>query len=264
MALVDCKDPIYDNQVHIILDGLKEGKSRKELAESLKYKHPVSLDNYMRRRNFSWDSKIGTFVPAVERYGEISYDLPPGLAGTRVGSVISAFSQEDADIKSVAAKLGFSSHLELADYMMGKGYLWDRDKRNYSKAQEGSEAKSTEENNVSIANPSFNGDLPTESESNGMLAMMQKYLPLLEILEGNKEKLNILLGLAEEKGQFPRYAINGSFKCKTVHMVDTLDRLVRDFSREKNISQRDIFEISLIEFFKRYGFDREVASLLGE
>jgi hypothetical protein len=36
-----------------------------------------------------------------------------------------------------------------------------------------------------------------------------------------------------------------------VHMVNTLDQMAREFSKEKNISQRDLFEVALIEFFQK-------------
>jgi hypothetical protein len=38
---------------------------------------------------------------------------------------------------------------------------------------------------------------------------------------------------------------------------------VRDFSKEKKISQREIFEVALVEFFRRYGYEREIETLLG-
>lgn len=47
-------------------------------------------------------------------------------------------------------------------------------------------------------------------------------------------------------------------------MTNTLDQLVRDYSREKNISQRDVFTVALIDFFRRYGYEREVETLPGQ
>ena len=35
-------------------------------------------------------------------------------------------------------------------------------------------------------------------------------------------------------------------------MTDTLDLMVRDFSKEKNVNQREIFQVALIEFFQKY------------
>ena len=49
-----------------------------------------------------------------------------------------------------------------------------------------------------------------------------------------------------------------------VHMPNTLDNLVKEYAREKNISQRDIFQVALIDFFRRYGYEREIDTLLGE
>jgi hypothetical protein len=54
----------------------------------------------------------------------------------------------------------------------------------------------------------------------------------------------------------------GVFVTKSVHMTNTLDQLVREYSKEKNISQRDIFSVALIEFFRRYGYEREINTLL--
>ena len=68
MALIDCKEPVFDRQVDKILGMLEDGTDRVEIAEKLGYKNPMSLDNYMRRRNFSWDSRQKNFVPAAERY----------------------------------------------------------------------------------------------------------------------------------------------------------------------------------------------------
>ena len=54
-------------------------------------------------------------------------------------------------------------------------------------------------------------------------------------------------------GVVPRYIVPGIATTKTVHMMNTLVQLVADFSQEKNITQREIFEVALIEFFKSTG-----------
>lgn len=59
-----------------------------------------------------------------------------------------------------------------------------------------------------------------------------------------------------------RVYLPGTFITKSVHMTNILDWMVRDFSQENNIHQQEIFEVALIEFLQKYGFEREVASLL--
>lgn len=56
-------------------------------------------------------------------------------------------------------------------------------------------------------------------------------------------------------------ALLGVFATKSVHMVSPLDMMVRDFSREKNVSQRDMFAAALLEFFRKYSCKREVGQL---
>lgn len=65
-----------------------------------------------------------------------------------------------------------------------------------------------------------------------------------------------------ESGKVARYAVPGIFVTKSVHMTN-LDQMVREYSKEKNNSQRDIFAVALNDFFQRYGYEREIETLLG-
>jgi hypothetical protein len=93
-------------------------------------------------------------------------------------------------------------------------------------------------------------------------AEFKRFLPLLAWLSENRDAMQGLLGASVASGQIPRFTLPGLFVTKSVHMTNTLDQVVRDFSKEKNINQREIFEVALIEFFRKYGFAREVETLL--
>jgi len=58
--------PIYDSKVKKILERLKF-KTRDEVAEEMKYKNWRSMDMYMRRKNFIYDSKEGQYISANKR-----------------------------------------------------------------------------------------------------------------------------------------------------------------------------------------------------
>ncbi|MEJ9281449.1 hypothetical protein [Ureibacillus thermosphaericus] len=62
--------------------------------------------------------------------------------------------------------------------------------------------------------------------------------------------------------QVPRYLIPGITKNKNITMSHLLDQLLTDYSREKNIKQKEIVEVALIEFFTKYGYVHEVKALL--
>lgn len=62
--------------------------------------------------------------------------------------------------------------------------------------------------------------------------------------------------------QVPRYLIPGIVKNKNITMSHLLDQLLTDYSREKNIKQKEIVEVALIEFFTKYNYAHEVKGLL--
>jgi len=49
---------------------------------------------------------------------------------------------------------------------------------------------------------------------------------------------------------------------KAMRLANVLDELTRRFSRERNISQREMFEVAIIEFFQKYGYRDEVEEFL--
>jgi hypothetical protein len=83
------------------------------------------------------------------------------------------------------------------------------------------------------------------------------------MLEKHRERLIDLIIPTSQIGTIPRFIVPGVAKTKTVQMMNTIEQLVVDFSREKNISQRELFEVALIEFFRKYGYEQEIDRLLG-
>jgi len=45
-------------------------------------------------------------------------------------------------------------------------------------------------------------------------------------------------------------------------MSDLLSRILKEFSESQNLKQQEVVEGALIEYFKRYGYQREVDKLL--
>ena len=67
---------------------------------------------------------------------------------------------------------------------------------------------------------------------------------------------------ASEAKSIPRYQVQGRYGSKTMRMANVLDELARRYSMERNISQREMFEVALIEFFQKYGYRDEVEAFL--
>jgi hypothetical protein len=253
MSSTESKVPVYDDRVKRILSYLEQGLSREDVAEKFQYNSYRSMEMYMARRNFKWDKRAGTYVSALASdKQETPIQLVPS---DKVRRVIAELGKGEVDLKEVAKKVGFESHKEMAIYMKSKGYEWSQEAGNYV----------FNSSTPTAANPSdTSGGIDTNEvpSYSGGHADTDAFLPLLEWLAANKDALQSLLGESVALGQIPRFTLPGLFVTKSVHMTNTLDQMVRDFSKEKNINQREIFEVALIEFFRKYGFAREVETLL--
>ena len=91
-----------------------------------------------------------------------------------------------------------------------------------------------------------------------------RYEPMLDYLEENWEQLKDLIEQQKSgtNGELPRYAVPGTTKTKSVYMADSLAELVTEFSKSKNIKQRNIFEAAVIEYLRKYGYGDAVDSIL--
>ena len=238
MALVDCHQPVYDRKVDQILSMLEDGIEREEIAKELGYKNPISLDNYMRRRNFSWDSSQKMFVPAAERYSaRLRKNVLPLHGTSKAALIVANFARGEADPKEIAIQAGFQNHMDLANYMKRKGYEWDAEQGNYKKTKD---EESPETGNLDLASGNVTLD---------------DLLGLIKNLQGGDQ--GSLKAEVKAKDP-PRFNVQGVYGTKAMRMVNTLDDLMRRYSEEKNLTQKEIVEIALIVFFQKYGYKDEV------
>ncbi len=61
----------------------------------------------------------------------------------------------------------------------------------------------------------------------------------------------------------PRYSLAGLRVAKTIQLSNRLNQLVMNFTADKDINQREFFEIAAIEMMKKYGYEAEIKGLLG-
>ncbi|SFM15908.1 hypothetical protein [Salibacterium qingdaonense] len=247
------QDAHQDDRVQEILRGLAKGETREALAEHFGYKTYKSLDIYMRRKGFSWDRRDQTYKWAQE-LEPLPYEPRDR---TKAGQVTLLLEQEDNDVRQVAQQLQFADHLEMAQYMKGRGYEWHDDKGNYVKQVGKIEPDlplDPLEEDYSPPLQEQNDAQPTEK--------LEQYLPLLALLEKHKERLLDLVVPGGETAKLPRYVLPGVATTKTIQMVTSLKDVVEAYSQENNITQREMFEVALIEFFERYGYQHQVENLL--
>lgn len=241
---------LKDNPVkkqEYILSLAASGKSSREIAEELGYKDVHSLHTFMRRRDMVWSAKKNIYLirgqdEETEKTAEA--ELPAGKAGR----IIAMFAKK-VDSKEIAKQLRFGSIQEMADYMKSKGYLWDNKQGNYIKTV-------LEVKNEPIKEP---GQQLEDRHGNDF---MGEYGGILKLLKDNESRLLELLAVSAESTDIPRYAISGYSITKSMDIPNSLDQLVKDFSRDKGIPQKEILKAALIEFMKKYGYASEVKEVL--
>lgn len=231
-------------------------KTRDEVAKEFNYKNSKSLDTYMRRRNFRYDSKSKQYVPVESRNIRSKSD-PKTYAPVRVAEIITAFEKADADPRTVAEQAGFTDHKQMADYMKTMGYVWSAQQNNYVKEIGKIEDMEDETKNTVINLPQAFDQSDKELQSE-----MEKCLPLIRYLYENRNRVYQLISGTQNDGRVPRYAVPGRAATKAMYMSYEIANLVVKYSREKNIKQKDIVEVAFIEFLYRYDYKHEVDTLL--
>lgn len=253
---------LAEDKVQAILNGLKAGKTREVLAEELDYANHRSLDMMMRRHNYVWYKqeqmyyRLGQEIPTVKPI-EVLHERSQA---THVLQLL----QQGMDARLVAEKAGFTTYREMANFMKENGYAWDAQENNYAFSTEQAPGDSRE---TRQSRPSRQTEDSTGTMEHSINRDWQQYLPSLQWLSENRELLEDLIASTDSNqdnvgGVIPRYAVPGVFVTKSVHMSNQLDQLVRDFSVDRNISQRDVFAAALLEFLRKYGYKQEVEVFL--
>jgi len=122
--------PAKNERVSRILEMLSEGKPRDKIADQFGYSTWKSLDIYMRRHGFSWDSQRQIYTqavveePAKEEFKSPNVDVHPE-------DIVRLFNTGILGAREIAKKVGFLGHKEMATYMLRHGYVWSSTSLNY-------------------------------------------------------------------------------------------------------------------------------------
>ena len=158
--------------------------------------------------------------------------------------------QEGVEEKEIAKQAQFANVREMAEFMRSQGFRWDMAQSTFVRVEQDRAAKAS--GGAGHGAGGVAGDSDRNDES---------YVELLSILDRHKDKL---IQMVEDAPTLvPRYMLSGISRTKSFHMNHELELLTKEFSKEKNVAQKDIIEVALIDFFKRYGYRNEISRLIG-
>ncbi|NJD04653.1 MAG: hypothetical protein FIA99_19110 [Ruminiclostridium sp.] len=247
-------------RIELINNLAATGKSRSEIAKELGYSHVGGLTKFAHNQGFEWNYEKGLYAVKGTKQ-----DIPDVIEETptgRVASIISMFEQK-MDGKEIAKSLRFGSYQEMADYLKSKGYTWDNAKQNYIKIIVTGEPKPEQEKAETIKTEQ-KPKKDIEIKSSNSCDCMEKYSELLKLIDENRDRLAELLNASDkaEDAIVPRYKLHGLSVTKSIDIPHTLDQMIKEYSNEHNLSQREIVQIALVEFLKKYGYENEVKTVL--
>ena len=230
---------IDNDKLNKIIQLLDEGYSTTEIAGQLGYKHRDQVSQFLRRSGYRWDKNKKKFTLQSPDQKEASSQA--NKEDDKPERIIDDFKNGN-DPKRVAKNNGFKDYLEMALYMKNKGYAWNDHIGNYEFLNQ--------EDNI------LTGQKEPVPGSDG-----RKFLSLLELLAANEKQLRNLFDDVERQNTLPRYHISGHTITKTISISARLNDLVIEYARERNLTHKEIFAISLIQFFRRYGYNSHVNTL---
>ena len=162
--------------------------------------------------------------------------------------VISMLEKENPDIRLIAREGGFGDHKNLGRYMLKRGYVWSGEIGNYAKVNDQiiTEREELYDKVMEIERGLGN---PKECQAPNM-EFLSKYLPVLDILQLNQERLIELLGQSSEQKNTICPKMQGN--C----IPSWMNELVLEFCNEHKLSRQQVYEAAIYEFLYRYRRDR--------
>ena len=233
-----------DERVKEVLKLIKNGSSRKDISKEYGYSSYRSLDQYMRRRGFHWSSEREIYEPKDSNKKDYTKDV----SDSKILRILSKFDTKYPDPKKIAKDMNFDNYDALTQYMKDKNYRWDSQKRNYVKCTSSNQS---------------NSDVDVDGDEDVDIDIGKKDINVfIKYLYSNRSILKRVIDTNVKGGDLPNYLITGDTSTKTIYMSTVLSDLLKGYSDEKNISQKEIVEIALVEFFKDYGYENEIEYVL--
>ena len=195
-------------------------------------------------------------MPAAEKYhGKANSNILQLHGISKVDVIISLFDQGELKVKDIAKQMGLENQLELAKFMKSKGYQWEPVAGNYVKSD------------ISIIQTPQVDQMANSLSTNASLAeVLQNLMPILQNLNPQSQ-IQVKQEILTERRpsinmKIPRYNIRGAYTTKGMRMAIVLDELMRQYCKEKNLNQRELIEVAMVEFFMKYGYAKNIEMYL--
>lgn len=119
----------HTKKTQYIIEEMKKGKKREEIARALNYKSKSGLDMYMRRHHFIWSRQEQCYMAPSPDVLPIPR-VRPRVQNTICKKILSLLKKEK-DVKQIVQSTGFHSVREMGLFMRNQGYIWSETEKTY-------------------------------------------------------------------------------------------------------------------------------------
>lgn len=256
------------DRVTEILDMLSAGQSRDTIANKFGYSTWKSLDIYMRRHGFTWDSHTQIYSKATPQSTAKESQNCPSMDMVALNSISEDINPEDIvrlfnlgilDARDIAKRVGFTTHKEMAAYMFQQGYVWSPSALNYINSNPVSTKINLEDSTPNSLSGTEEADPVPSMKGNNSL---EKYGTLLEFLWKYRDNLVKIIESMNGDKQIKVYHVPGQSKTKSIFLSDALTDLMTALCQKHSLSQKQGYEAALVEYLSKYGYRDRVEELL--
>lgn len=216
-----------------IIDLIEQGIDREAICEKEGIQ-VASLNQRFRRYGYRWNDIVKNYTEC----GQVQYVYNGVALPPQVVQVIRNFGRVKADAKRIASKLGYMSEYEMARTMSEYGFRWNSAANNYVPNR--ADFKFDFEKCVGVQE-SGTQDTPDDGIYD-------------EVVELESQCFQ----------RIPRYRINSPRSPKTINFAISLTQLLQQYSNDFNLRQSDVVETAIVEFFRKYGYRRQIDTLLSD
>lgn len=241
-----------------IVNRLNSGEDRELIAQEYGFKSSRSMDSRLRRNGYhcpkGFYEKIST--EPIQNFNCAS--VKAEKIATSINEYVDAGIALPTDFYK---KFGFTSKQEMQKYLKENGAIYNPNTKKYEPDKDADAKWIAKQDVIQKEQEALRQQMECHIQ-NGAEASFDAYMPFIQLLYQNREVLITLLTMGETSETPPRINIGGEKIIKSIYIAKSISRLIDDFHYKTGLSIREIVEVAIVEYLKKYGYEKEIKKLL--
>mgnify|MGYP002514809158 CR=1 FL=1 len=241
-----------------IVSRLNNGEDKEVIAQEYGFKSSRSMDSRLRRNGYHCPNGFYEKIPTepIENFN---------CASAKAEKIAMSLNEYvDAGISipvDFHKKYGFASKQEMQKYLKENGAIYNPNTKKYEPDKDADAKWVAKQELIQKEQAALRQQMECHPE-NGTEDSFDAYMPFIQLLYQNREVLITLLTVDVPSETPPRINVGGEKITKSIYIAKSISRLIDDFHYKTGLSIREIIEVAIVEYLKKYGYEKEIKKLL--